>query len=991
MVKDKRDFLGKLSIEELVKLTQKLLPNMGIKSVKRNSDNSVDAIIDAGKAGTFTNCYILFSEQLSKGYSQIESVVEVVNKKFNTGCSKIIIMSNGSISTGFEMELERRVNKKKSIDYWQIDDILINIEENYSEYWRHSDQALISYETYFEEKVNESFEIKKLVEYKAAYQKLLSIFIEPNLFLRTEDKQSTKKAFSKIHLERVIDENERLLMLHGDPGTGKTRLLNEIGRLLIKRNSEINGKRYLPIFIDSINLRDAINDNGDVDICSLILNVKIREYFKEQNIESIFDNYQLVILIDSIDEFEEKYINKIIKELEKIMDKGVLVFIGTRSNTLVDFFKGSASKKFKDVYIQKFNDEQVEKFAARYFEGNGNRAQSLIESMKENKILEKLPLTPLNLSLMSILYEETNQEVPATLNDIYDKFSNLLLGRTMVDRSIDFLDITIKENILGIYALELLKRKNSELMTKDEFINFFEMNLSSISGTIDLSMLPQALDFIIQHTGLLILHRGKYVKFRHDSYMEYFAAKEIFKNHREMEKDLVDNFFDVNWQFAAVFYGGLSRKMPVFLESIITKISTSSTMKEYWSASNGMGYLLQALYLTDDEIRKNGVKEVLKLMVDTYEGFKKIASSLPENILFSRFSLPVLSVFPIFLFQDNFDSITLKKPLSLALDELLIEYDEKKLIDNYPYIDNIIYRILILSITVSSNRLNMEDKLMEVISKIKTNGNEFYTKLLESAIDNLGSNELRKQKNELLKPTRVRKTTNHPYYVKKELDIYMQPASRQRFGIYDRITSNKKIKLFVEGPTDAILLEQAYSVLTGHIPYWEIKVGDPTGGGANGLAKALNEGLAYLEDGQIVIGIFDNDGKGNQEFNGELRSSKFDYLPNYTRIKKRKEGNIYGMLLPIPEQMQFYIQPSQGDNYFSIEHYFPYDYLLENNMLKNTAIPNIFKINDAGGAKTIFAKKTAKNNNHDLFQGFIILFKEIDRIAGVEDEINYKE
>jgi len=683
MVNDKREFLTKLSIEELVLLIEKLLPNMGITSVKINSNNSVEAIIDAGKAGLFTNCYILFSEQLSKVYSHLDEVANEVNSKFNTGCSKIYIVSNGSISNGFEIELEQKVTKKNSIVYWQLDDILKNIDENYSEYWRHKDQELVSYETNFEKKINESFEIKKLVEYKAAYQKLLSIFIEPNLFLRTEDKQSTKKAFTKIHLERVINENERLLMLHGDPGTGKTRLLNEIGRILIKRNSKITGKRYLPMFIDSINLRDTITEKDDINICSLILNVKLLEYFKGQNIESIFDNYQLVILIDSIDEFEEKYKNKIIEELEILMDKGVLVFIGTRSNVLDDVFKVSAINKIKDVHIQKFNDEQVEKFATRYFEGNGNRAQSLIDSMRENKILEKLPLTPLNLSLISILYEETSQELPATINDIYDKFCNLLLGRTMVDRSIDFLDITVKENILGIYALELLKRKNSELMTKEEFIKFFEKNLSSISGTINLGMLPQALDFIIEHTGLLILHRGKYVKFRHDSYMEYFAAKEIFKNHREMEQDLVDNFFDLNWQFAAVFYGGMSRKMPTFLESIIAKISTSNTMKEYWSSANGMGYLLQTLYLTDDEIRKQGVKEVLNLMVETYEAFKKISSSLPENILFSKFTLPVLSIFPIFLFQDNFDSITLKKPLTLALDELLQEYDEKKILVSY--------------------------------------------------------------------------------------------------------------------------------------------------------------------------------------------------------------------------------------------------------------------------------------------------------------------
>lgn len=991
MVPNKKEYLEKLNSEELVKLFENLLPNMGFTTIKRTSGNCVEVEINIPNAGNYVNCYLFFSESLGKGYAYISTLIEEVSKKINSGCSKIYIVSNYTISKGFQLELENNLAKKKSIEYYQGSDILIKIEENYPDYWRHSDQSLISYEKDFENKITESFQIKKLVEYKAAYQKLLSIFIEPNLFLRTDDKQSTKKAFTKIHLERLIDENDRLLMLHGDPGTGKTRLLNEIGRLLINRNTKNSGKRYLPIFIDTINLRDTISEKGEINLCTLILENRLKEHFNGLTFDELVSNYQLVLLVDSIDEFEKKFKTKITNQLESLMDKGALVFLGTRSNTL-EIFKKSAGNNIKDVYIQKFNNQQVEKFASRYFEGKGNRAEGLLESLRENKILDKLPVTPLNLSLMSILYEETNQqELPATLNDIYDKFSNLLLGRTMVDKSIDFLDITVKENILGTYALELLKRKNSELLTKEEFIKFFEDKLSSISGTIDISLLPKALDFIIEHTGLLVLQKGKYVKFRHDSYMEYFAAKEIFKNHRGMEDDLVENFFDVNWQFAAVFYGGQSRRMSSFLEKVIGKIKKSNTMQEYWSSVNGTGYLLQALYLTDDEIRKKAVIEVLKLMVDTYECFKKMSSSLPESVFFSRFSLPILSIFPIFLFQDNFDSITLRKPLSMALDELLELYEKKKSIDDYPYLDNIIYQILILSITVSSNRLNMEEKLTEVLGKIKTTGNDFYTKLLEASIENLGSKELRKQKDEILNPKRVRKTDNHPYYIKKSLDIYIQPASRHRFGKYDKITPNRRVKLFVEGPSDAILLEHAYSCLTGHIPYWEIRVGDPTGGNANSLAKALNDGLAYLDDDQIVIGIFDNDGEGQQQFEGTLHKSKFDYIENYTRIKKRKEGNIYGMLLPIPQNMQHYIQSKQTDNYFSIEHYFSKTLLSENNMLRESAIPEIYSINDSDGAKMAFAKKMAKVNDYKLFNGFIILFKEIDKLVGMGGEIEYKE
>lgn len=991
MAKDKRQYISELSTIHLIELIERLLPNIGMNNIKLISENVLEAFFEQESIGSFKTIFIIYNEPLNKSSHLLDRLLEIIEKKFNAGASKIYLISNHSISTGFRVQIENKVSRKKSIEYWELDDLYKMIESKYPEYWRHNDQSLIEYEKDFEKKLDESFEIKKLVEYKAAHQKLLQIFIEPNLFLRTEDKQSTQKAFTKINIDKLIDENERLLVLNGDPGVGKTRLLNEIGRNLIKKNTTISGKRYLPVFIDSVSIRDSFTGDDKIDFCHLVLKNKLNHFFDGLTLEQVLESYTLVLLIDSIDEFEEKYQKKIRLQLDSLMDRGILIFIGTRSNSLDDVYKLTSKKENKNVYIQKFNDHQVESFALRYFEGNGDRAQSLIDSMKENKVLEKLPLTPLNLSLMSILYEETNQEVPSTLTDVYDKFSSLLLGRTMVDKSIDFLDITLKENIIGLYALELITRKNGELMTTEEFIAFIKDKMSPVSGTIDFGMLPQALNYIIEHTGLLILYKGKYVKFRHDSYMEYFAAKEIFKNHRELEVELVNNFFDVNWQYAAVFYAGWSRKMPKFLTSIIQKVSTSNTMKDYWSSANGMGYLLQALYLTDDNIRKEGIKVVLEKMVDTYECFKKLSTNLPQNVLFNKFPMPILGVFPIFIFQDNFDSITLKNPLSLALDELLLEYESKKDIPHYPYLDNIVYRILILSLTVSSNRLNMENKLLEVIGIVKTTGNEFYTKLLEVSIDNLGSRELRKQKDLILKPKRVRISENsHPFFIKKEIDNYLKPASRNRFTIYDTITPNKKVKLFVEGPTDASLIEHAFTVLTGHMPYWEIRVGDSIGGGANGLAKALSNGFSYLEGDEMVIGIFDNDAKGLQEFNGELKATKFNLYQSCDRIKISNTKNIYGILLPVPHGMQYYIKPSQKDNYFSIEHYLPNEYLEKNNMLVKTAIDNIYKINDSGGSKTTFTEKILKLNSVDLFQNFILLFKEIDKIAGVDD-VSYTE
>lgn len=969
---DKRKHIQNLNSDEIIELLLKLLHNMGIKNIKRENAREITGEIDVDALGTVTSCYKLVEGKLIKNYPQMNDTRVEIDRKLLEGSSKVHVISNKYISTGFRQALERSLSNKNQVNYWDIDALLERIEQYYPDYWRHSDQALISYEKKFESLVDETFEIKRLTEFKSVYHKLLSIFVEPNLLLATDDKQSTKKALTKTNIGRVIDENKGLVIIHGDPGTGKTRLLCEIGKQLIKNNTSSSSKRFLPVFIDSMNLREAFGDKNQEDILQFTLKHKIQDFFTDIKEEVLISTYQLVILIDSIDEFDDSFQENITRNLKELLKKGVKIFLGTRES----LFDGDKDLNKRDVFIQKFSNQQVEKFTSRYFEGNSNQGQGLIDSLKENKVLEKLPITPLNLSLMSIIYEENQREIPATLNDIYDKFSHLLLGRTHVNDSLKFLDITIKEKILGTYALELLQRSNGELFTRDEFIKYFKDDFESIAGTVLTDRIPEALDYIIEHTGLLILHQGRYVKFRHDSYMEYFAAQEIFKYHRSTHEEyLIDNFFDINWQYTAIFFAGMTRQMPEFLRKVNVKISNSKTIEEYWSSANGMGYLLQALYLTSAEVRTDGVLETLEVMIKLFEGLKLVAGNLPEKVPLSRYPLPLLGVFPVFVFQDNFDSMTLKIPLVRALNKLLDEYQEKKQVEGFSYLDNIIYKIIILSFTLSSERLNEENKLTEIIDKIDLAKDQFYATLLEVAIDSMGNRSLREQKQIILKQVKAGDSG---------LSTYIKPASRHRFSKHDKIIPNKDVKLLVEGKTDALIIEHAYKTLTGEFPYWEIKVGD---GGAKPLAEALVKGQVFIEAHQTVVAIFDNDGEGLSQFKGTLHHTKFEMIEGSKRIKKRVgQDNVYAMLLPVPEHMQNYIQEKQEDNYFAIEHYLPEDFLKNEGMLGQTAIPGVFKIR---GNKGDFAKKLKSINGVEVFQHFILLFKEIDALVGGENKVEY--
>ena len=135
---------------------------------------------------------------------------------------------------------------------------------------------------------------------------------------------------------------------------------------------------------------------------------------------------------------------------------------------------------------------------------------------------------------------------------------------------------------------------------------------------------------------------------------------------------------------------------------------------------------------------------------------------------------------------------------------------------------------------------------------------------------------------------------------------------------------------------------------------------------------------------KTIIGVFDNDAKGCQEFNG-LRE-EFEFLDERTR--KHKELNIYAIKLPIPPDDEYhaYHQEKQTFRFFEIEHYFPLEFLQELGMVKETPIPKVFEIKDN---KSCFADKVLKYDKPNLFKNFPILFREIDKIT--DHEINYIE
>ncbi len=953
----KIDKLKDLTYSELSELVKTLFKNLGYYGLTSQNERCITGLIKTGITSS-TQGFILYDKAFTGSGADLKSFIDIIQSnadKYDFHTCYLINTEN--ISSGFR----KKVNIKYNTEYIDRDELIKLIDEGLPNFWNHSDLELLEYEKYFLNSIAKDDELKRLKISEKTYDKLLGIFIEPRIYQLKEDKESVHPVLEKFDSKKIL-EIKTPAIIAGDTGTGKTTFLRKMGETSIKE-ADPNKKKRIPIFISTV---DLISCDYNV---SKAINKNLNGFY-EGNYLKALETCDILILVDSIDEFERKIQKNILIELESLFNEfNINYFIGTRH--IDNGFNEHINQEMSYFNIDKFNDHQIKNFISKFFP-NGSRADNLINALKENRILERLPITPLSISLISILFEEKNFEIPATISDIYDNFNLLLLGKANVESRFEFIDINFKERILSLYALKVMSTENKIPLTKDEFISFFNEYFKNKTQPLPENKLEEFLIFLIENTGILFLKNGKYVQFKHDSFLEYYCAIEIFKHERDQEDLLVENFFDPNWQNSAIFYAGKSRDMPKFLEKITAKVKTSNNLNNYFAGVMGIGYLLQALYQTDNVLRKDSLLTALNINIKSYELLNKIVAD-EQMVSFKNMKLPFIAMINMFFFFENFNSVTIKTPLSLAFDDV---YDEFK--TDTKHVSNG-YKALKLALTLNSTRIKSDEQLEILVYNSAFLNNPFLLLLADLGVSLFKGNNYNELNKEIAK-----KFVGENKVAQLLLDT---PAKKLRFTGLDQIRSKRRVNIYTEGKSDVEIIEHAFMKLTGNTdPYWSIKSSGNTTGGATELHGMLMKCAPMVKEDEVVIGVFDNDAKGIQEFKG-LKNEIYKLIEGSKRVKKHISKNIYAIKLPIPPFRNQYFLDDQVFNYFCIEHYFEDDLLLKEGMVKETLLTDIFEINDKKKKK--FSGSIRKINDPEIFKNFKFLFEQIDALSGV-DKINYE-
>ncbi len=223
---------------------------------------------------------------------------------------------------------------------------------------------------------------------------------------------------------------------------------------------------------------------------------------------------------------------------------------------------------------------------------------------------------------------------------------------------------------------------------------------------------------------------------------------------------------------------------------------------------------------------------------------------------------------------------------------------------------------------------------------------------------------------------------------KEFIEEYRKVVS-EKTALENKILKYSKPILIVEGKTDKWIIEKAWGKLNPdeEIPFEVYPSGayieiDESEGNADQVKRTLELISPMINDDKVIIGLFDNDREGNEQFNG-LSKKTFESHNLTSLQRKHKTKNIYGLLLPVPQGRENFVGDKLTHRFLEIEHYFS-DAILQKNRIKgDKVVPDsaIFTINSKN--KTKFAREIIDELNNDEFESFNTLFNKINEIIGI--------
>jgi predicted NACHT family NTPase len=369
---------------------------------------------------------------------------------------------------------------------------------------------------------------------------------------------------SRITETRIpgLDAVERYskLMVLGKPGAGKTTFLKYLAMQCISGRFLAD---HVPLFVT---LKRFAETKGEPDlldyVCDELLQTKL------DVLQCLIDAGKIFFLLDGLDEVREEDTSRVIEQIQGLANR-------FQQNQFVITCRIAAKdytfERFTEVEVADFNDEQIQTFAQNWFraKGDADRATQFIEKLEANKRIKELATSPLLLTLLCLMFEDTTS-FPANRAELYKEGLDILLkkwdGKRKIEREQVYKNLSLKrkEDLLSQIALTTFENKEYffKQRTLEDYITDFIRNLPDAKTDPEALHLDSeaVLKSIEAHHGLLVERAKGIYSFSHLTFHEYFAAREIVESRDpEALQRLASHITEPRWREVFLLIASMMR------------------------------------------------------------------------------------------------------------------------------------------------------------------------------------------------------------------------------------------------------------------------------------------------------------------------------------------------------------------------------------------------------------------------------------------------
>ncbi|MEQ8998276.1 MAG: NACHT domain-containing protein [Coleofasciculus sp. B1-GNL1-01] len=356
----------------------------------------------------------------------------------------------------------------------------------------------------------------------------------------------------------TVANQKQYLMVLGSPGSGKSTFLRRMGLEALKGKKGKFKHACIPVLIELKTF-----NQGDIDI-----EHKIAEEFRICGFPSYpaftakaLEQGKLLILLDGLDEVPTERMNQVIQHIQNFVDlhdKNRFI-----ASCRVAAYRNNF-RRFTDVAMAEFDDDQIEKFISNWFGREPQTGQECWQKLnhQDNKAAKELTQTPLLLTLVCLLYQRS-RKFPTNRATLYERALRVLLEEWAAEKGVfkddvyKGLDTKRKEMILSEIAHDAFQADHL-FLPRREITDQIEELLAEMLPDETFIDGEAVLRSIEKQHGVLVQRAEGVYSFSHLTLQEYLTAQYI-DDHRQIEKLVKEHLTDQRWREVFLLVSGLMR------------------------------------------------------------------------------------------------------------------------------------------------------------------------------------------------------------------------------------------------------------------------------------------------------------------------------------------------------------------------------------------------------------------------------------------------